>query len=169
MARSPFPLFIPQRIAVHHSASSRSTTFAQVRRWHLGRGWAEIGYNHVIDGRGLGTPGRTVPQRAAAVARRNTGTLSVLVVGHNSLTIPKGKPMARVPHEARRWTQRQVDALLIYLDACFVVWPHLRDQVFGHRDVGAPEHPSECPGLYIGALIALDWQIERYWHEHQRR
>lgn len=146
--RSAFPLFIPQRIAVHHSASSRETTFATVRGWHLRRGWTEIGYNHVINGRGDGIPGRTVPQRAAAVACRNSGTLSVLVMGDNT-------------RADRRWTQRQVNALVIYLDACFVIWPHLRGEVFGHRDLAAPGHASVCPGIDIAELIAIDWQMER--------
>lgn len=155
MARSRFPLFIPQRIAVHHSASRRSTTFAEVRRWHLARGWPEIGYNHVINQHGVGTPGRIVPQRAAAVARANTGTLSVLVMGDNT------KP-------AQRWTQEQVDHLLGYLGACFTIWPHLEGQVFGHRDLAVAGHATQCPGLDIAALIALDWQVESYWRAHSR-
>jgi hypothetical protein len=163
---SRFPLFIPQKIAIHHSASRRSTTFEQVERWHKAKGWPAIGYNHVITASGAGRVGRVVPQRCAAVKMRNTGILSILVMGHNSLVIPDGKALCKVPHADRRWTQTQVDGLAGYLVALFTVWPHLEDQVFGHRDVARSQDPTECPGLDIATLIALDWNIEGYWHEN---
>ncbi len=193
------PLFIPQRVAVHHSASSRRTTWAQIWDWHTdpretppgsgrfnyggekgltldqipshlrhrprrrGNGWGQGGYNYVIGERGDGIPMRIVPERASAVARNNTGTLSICVVGHNELVIPKGKPLHTILHRDRRWTQQQVDGLRIYLDALLVIWPHLEGKVFGHRDVTKPGHPSTCPGLDIAGLIACDWTVNRYW------
>lgn len=174
MPRSRFPLFIPQRLAAHHSASGRGTTFAQVDYWHTapkpktpggrgGKGWPAIGYNQVIGATGPGRPGRIVPQRGSAVALRNSGTLSVLVTGHNSRVIPRGAPLWKIAHEHRRWTQAQVDQLRRYLDACFVIWPHLEHQVGGHRDFTAPGHPSECPGLDIGELRGYGWDLKRYW------
>ncbi len=150
MAASRFPLFIPQRIAIHHSASRRSTSFAEVERWHLAKGWPAIGYNHVFNGAGNGRHGRIVPQRASAVALRNTGTLSILVMGDNT------KP-------AQRWTQTQVDALTVYLHACCEIWPHLNKEIHGHRDITAPGHPSECPGLDIHTLRRHAWSLESYW------
>lgn len=156
--KARFPLFLPDTIAIHHSASPRTTTYEQVERWHTaakpeGRGWAAIGYNHVILGDGTGRPGRIVPQRGAGVANRNTGLINVLVVGDNT-------------REDRRWTQRQVGALVLYLDACCSVWPHLRGCVFGHRDLADPHHPTLCPGLDVRELIDHGWQLEAYWDTH---
>jgi hypothetical protein len=178
MPKARFPLFLPDRIAVHHSASGRGTTFAQVERWHTapkradgkgGKGWPAIGYNHVIGAKCPGRPGRIVPQRGAAVALRNSGTISVLVMGHNSPEIARGRPLWRVPHERRRWLQPEVDDLVRYLEACFMIWPHLEDQVGGHRDFTAPGRPSECPGLDIGKLRGCRWNLELYWRRALER
>lgn len=147
-----YPMFIPQRIAVHHSASRRSTSFNDVQRWHRERGWAEIGYNHVILGSGAHRPGRTVPQRASAVARNNTGTLSILLMGDNT------KP-------SQRWVQDQVESLIDYVEALQLVWPHLEGEVYGHRDLAKPGHPTLCPGLDLRKLArAHNWNVDAYWH-----
>ena len=142
---------IPERIAIHHSASPRGTRFNQVRQWHLDRGWKDIGYNHIILGNGQHCPGRIVPTLAAAVARKNRGTLSVLVMGDNTKT-------------AQRWTQNQVSALVKYVNACIMIWPGLRNQVFGHRDIAHENHPTLCPGLDIQDLADThNWNVHSYW------
>jgi|10_taG_2_1085330.scaffolds.fasta_scaffold55281_4 hypothetical protein len=35
-------------IVVHHSASARTTTPEDVRRWHKAKGWRDIGYHYLI-------------------------------------------------------------------------------------------------------------------------
>ena len=178
MPKARFPLFQPDRIAVHHSASGRATTFAQVEKWHTapkradgkgGNGWPAIGYNQVIGARCPSRPGRIVPQRGSAVALRNSGTISILVMGHNSPEIPRGRACWRTPHERRRWLQPEVDDLVRYLEACFVIWPHLEHQVGGHRDFTVAGHRSECPGLDIGELAGYGWNLEIYWRRALER
>lgn len=171
-------MFLPQRVAVHHSASGRATTFAQVEHWHTdpkridsqginrgGKGWPAPGYNVMFNELGNRKTGRMVPQRGAAVALRNSGTISLLVMGHNSLVIPRGKPLWRVAHERRRWQQTAVDGLVAYLDGLFTVWPHLGDHLGGHRDFTVRGRSTECPGLDIRKLRSCGWNIERYWRQ----
>jgi hypothetical protein len=175
MPKARFPLFIPDRIAVHHSASGRATSFAQVVRWHTdpkskgGHGWPAVGYNHMIGAKGGSQVGRIVPQRGCAIALRNSGAISILLMGHNSPEIARGQALWRVEHKRRRWLQGQVDDLRRYLNACFVIWPHLEHQVGGHRDFTAPNRPSECPGLDIGELRGYGWNLELYWRRALER
>ncbi len=149
------PMFLPQKIAIHHSASPRSTSFKQLQSWHTdpkpaGRGWSAIGYNTVIDGRGRAHVGRPIPQRGAGVARANTGLINICVTGNNAAS-------------RHQWTQRQVDALREHVEAYCLTWPHLRGQVYGHKDLALPGHATLCPGLDIDELIVREWQIEAYW------
>ena len=45
------------KIYVHHSASPKaSTDTARIRRWHLDRGWNDIGYHWVIEHDGQPNP-----------------------------------------------------------------------------------------------------------------
>lgn len=146
------PMFIPQKIAIHHSASARSTTLEQITQWHLARGWSAIGYNTVIDSRGRAFVGRPIPMRGAGVARANTGLINIVVTGDNT------KPR-------HRWKQRQVDGLAAYIDACCAIWPHLDGQVYGHRDLAVAGHATLCPGIDVRWLIRLDWQLDTYWRK----
>lgn len=179
-------MFLPDTIAVHHSVSPRTTSFASVERWHTdpkmdpktrlwrymgtsglktsqlpieirqrhgrGNGWPAPGYNVGINHRGERKIWREVPQRGSAVARANTGKISILLMGDNT-------------REGRRWNQDQVDSLRELLNAYTITWPNLRGHIFGHRDVSKRGHSTQCPGLDIALLMALDWSVERYWND----
>lgn len=148
-----FPLALPDRIAIHHSASARSTTFAQIERWHVkDRGWPAVGYHEMINAAGNRKTGRVVLERGSAVARFNTGTLSIMIMGNNT------KP-------SQRWTQVQVDAARRIVDAWVTTWPHLERWISGHRDVARKGHATACPGVDIRRLAEVDWCLDTYWKE----
>jgi len=57
----------------------------EVRRWHLARGWKNIGYHYLIDRDGTVQAGRPVEQVGAHVQGKNTGTIGIsLFGGHGS-------------------------------------------------------------------------------------
>ena len=57
----------------------------EVRRWHLGRGWSDIGYHFLIDRDGSVLPGRPIERTGAHVKGHNTGTIGIaLFGGHGS-------------------------------------------------------------------------------------
>ena len=71
------------RLIVHHSASPRSTTLKDIRRWHVDeRGWEDVGYHFVIDGFGDHLLVRTPDWRE--------GEPSILVLSHMVTVHPIG-------------------------------------------------------------------------------
>ena len=131
-----------ERIVVHHSASGRSTTFAQIRRWHTapkpqGNGWNEIGYNYVILSNGRLRVGRPLPQTGAHARGVNSTSIGICVVGNNLKA-------------GQEWTEAQWKTVRQVVSACSLLWPRIK--VCGHRDVMAPGY-TECPGIDIGTLL----------------
>jgi len=67
------------------SGSKTSAKVSEIRRWHKGRGWSDIGYHHLIDRDGTLAAGRPIERTGAHVRGRNTGTIGVaLFGGHGS-------------------------------------------------------------------------------------
>jgi N-acetyl-anhydromuramyl-L-alanine amidase AmpD len=67
------------------SNSPTSAKVDEVRRWHLGRGWSDIGYHFLIDRDGTIATGRPIERDGAHVAGRNKGTIGIsLFGGHGS-------------------------------------------------------------------------------------
>jgi hypothetical protein len=65
--------------------SKTSAKVAEIRRWHLGNGWSDIGYHYLIDRDGTVAKGRDVSVTGAHVKGRNTGTIGIcLMGGHGS-------------------------------------------------------------------------------------
>lgn len=57
----------------------------EIRRWHVGQGWSDIGYHYVIDRDGTTLPGRPVERVGAGVKGRNEATIhTCLIGGHGS-------------------------------------------------------------------------------------
>lgn len=126
-----------ERVVVHHSASAPSTTFAQIRRWHLERGFSDIGYHYVVLADGRIRIGRPLPTTAAHARGKNRTSIGICLVGNNT-------------RAGQGWTRAQEDALRQLVDACRLLWPGI--EVCGHRDVMAPGH-TECPGVDVTRLL----------------
>lgn len=131
-----------ERLVIHHSASSRSTTFAAIKHWHTdpppkGNGWSDIGYNYVILGNGKLRVGRPLPTTGAHAKGKNSTSIGVCVVGDNTKS-------------GQEWHPVQIATLEQVMDACLLLWPGI--ELCGHRDVMAPGY-TECPGLDVRALF----------------
>lgn len=58
---------------------------AEIKRWHLDRGWSDIGYHFLIDRDGTEAAGRPVARSGAHVKGRNATTIGIaLFGGHGS-------------------------------------------------------------------------------------
>ena len=58
---------------------------AEIRRWHLNNGWADIGYHHLIGRNGDVIAGRPETTVGAGVAGHNNGVIHIcLIGGHGS-------------------------------------------------------------------------------------
>lgn len=149
-------------LIVHHSAGSNSAAdWAAVVRsiWVLhvqGNGWADIGYNYLIDPNGVLYEGRAGGDGVlgAHFSAVNTGTMGVCLLGIYSTTAPQtasiGTLQALLAWQARKW---RIDAGGRSLHAASGL---LLNNISGHRDAGLSPRASgttECPGNGLYALL----------------
>ena len=54
---------------------------AECKRWHLDRGWSDVGYNYFVDRDGTVTEGRPIEKTPAAQKGHNTGSVAISLWG----------------------------------------------------------------------------------------
>ena len=120
------------KLVVHHSASPRMTTTKDdLTRWHLERGFTEIGYHKVIEAEGKIVEGRVETKQGAHAQGANAGSLGVCVVGNYETELP-------VP--------AQIDALVDVLAAWCTTHGLDSSKIYGHFDVPSGTTVTVCPG-----------------------
>ena len=124
-------------IVYHHSASPLSTTFEDIRGWHLERGWDDIGYHGVIVRSGLWVPGRPFDVIGAHALGCNRNSLGIVVVGDN-----------RTKRSA--WRYPQIQTIIDSSRVLLMEFPGA--EVSGHGDVGTTK--TQCPGVDIASMLA---------------
>lgn len=122
-------------IIVHCSATpeGRVVTAATIRRWHLDRGWRDIGYHYVIRLDGTIEAGRPLDEIGAHVQGRNTGTIGVCYVGGVTADGNMTPKDTRTPEQ-----KAALDRLLRQLLADNPGITHIS----GHRDYARKACPS---------------------------
>ena len=87
MSVLPYTIYRPSRpineIILHCTATpeGRPVRVAQIRAWHLARGWNDIGYHFVVGINGEIWLGRPLKLVGAHVAGHNVGTIGIAYVG----------------------------------------------------------------------------------------
>ncbi|MDP5254330.1 N-acetylmuramoyl-L-alanine amidase [Vibrio sp. HB161653] len=133
----------PRFITVHCSATRADqwVSAADIRRWHLARGWRDIGYHWVIERSGTLVAGRSMACEGAHVRGHNRGNIGICLVG--------GVDELGAPQD--NFTEDQMLVLrdlIITLSARFSIDPVC---VVGHRDWLSPEDPPKsCPCFDVG-------------------
>jgi len=71
------------RIVLHCSATEKGHDIdaAEIRQWHLARGWSDIGYHYCIKIDGTIQLGRQVAKQGAHVSGQNSDTIGICYVG----------------------------------------------------------------------------------------
>lgn len=127
-------------IAVHCSATppKQGIGVKEIRKWHLARGWKDIGYNAVIRrtgalewGRDLDNDGDYLEEIGAHVAGYNSVSLGICLIGGVDET---GQP-------ENNFTGAQFDTLEKTLKQWKKMFPNAIIQ--GHRDF--PNVKKDCP------------------------
>jgi N-acetylmuramoyl-L-alanine amidase len=86
---------ILRNIAVHHSATAATDGPARLQQVHFkNQRFADIGYHFVIDQTGVIWEGRPLSVRGASVARNNTGTVGICLVGNFEAIKPSEAQLA---------------------------------------------------------------------------
>jgi len=122
------------------AGSKTSAKVSEIRKWHKGRGWRDIGYHYIIDRDGTVATGRPVEQVGAHVKGHNTGTIGVCLIG--------GHGSSENDLFADNYTPEQEDALrglLTDLGARYGI-----DKVTGHNQYAA----KACPGFNVPRWLA---------------
>lgn len=135
------PMGAITRITVHHdgmppvelrSQADVAARIDLIRRSHLQRGWADIGYHYVVDPQGRVWQGRPRNLQGAHVKNNNENNLGVLVLGNF---------MEQYPTPAATGA---LDAFVIANMRLFRV-PDAR--VYTHQEI----NPTACPGTHLQA------------------
>ena len=123
-------------IVVHHSASHPETTVEEITKWHLERGFSQIGYTKVITSDGIiynGRPENIVP---ASVKDHNKNTYAVCLTGNFERDQPTQWQLISLQLQIQEWKMRFPNA-----------------KVVAHRQLGA----TLCPGQNL-----FNWLQEKY-------
>lgn len=117
-------------IIVHCTATRAGVNYtaSDIRRWHVEKGWSDIGYHYVIDLDGTLELGRPVEQVGAHCYGHNENSIGVVYVGGLN---EKGEP-ADTRTEAQRVTLK---ATVKHLAAVY------NAEIHGHCDYSA----KSCP------------------------
>ncbi|MGB1215522.1 MAG: N-acetylmuramoyl-L-alanine amidase [Pikeienuella sp.] len=140
-------------IIVHCTATrpewwkSRTTNqkVAEVRKWHLDRGWSDIGYHFLIDRNGNVAKGRPVSREGAHVRGHNKGTIGVSLFG--------GHGSSETDDFSDNFTPEQDAALLTLLDDLKAKYGISR--ITGHNQYAA----KACPGFDVPDWLSAAPQL----------
>lgn len=129
-------------IAVHCSATpvTMNVDEEEIRKWHLAKGWADIGYNVVIPRDGTIQIGRPFDDQGAHVEGYNSSALGICLVGG----VDAGG------HAENNFTPKQFEALVVALRFSKFYAPKARIQ--GHRDF--PNVAKDCPSFDVREWLA---------------
>lgn len=133
------PLGRVNRITVHHDGMNAFTStreadscqrLEQIRRGHVGQGWADIGYHFAVDPAGRIFEGRPLHFQGAHVKDNNENNVGVLVLGNFMETRPTGSALTTL------------DGFLSNLMSRFGV---PLGRVYTHQELKA----TACPGTHL--------------------
>jgi len=122
------------KIVIHCTATpeGREHDVADIRRWHLKRGFNDIGYHYVIDLQGGVHIGRPLSKQGAHCSGHNRGSVGICYVGGMSKDMKKAKDTR---------TQAQKDSLIKLMHE--LIYKYNKDMtIHGHNEYANKACPS---------------------------
>ena len=122
-----------KQLVVHASATPPFMEIgaSEIRVWHKGRGWRDIGYHAVIKRNGKVEDGRPIAEIGAHVKGHNNESFGICLVGG----------VDKDNKSEFNFTRHQMDSLIRLLDVLKNEFPDA--EVLGHRDF--PGVAKACP------------------------
>ncbi len=126
------------QIILHCSATHPGMDIgvAEIRKWHMDKGWRDVGYHYVIRRSGLVENGRPLSEQGAHCEGQNANSIGICIVG--------GVNRANAPDS--NFTSKQWSALEDLVSELIDDFPEA--QVTGHRAYSTKACPS---------FSAVDW------------
>ena len=109
----------------------------EVRRWHTGRGWSDIGYHYLIDRDGTIVKGRPVERAGAHVKGHNANSIGISLFG--------GHGASSTDNFDDHFTPEQETALRELIETLRKDFPTIK-KVSGHNEYSN----KGCPGFKVG-------------------
>ena len=131
------------KIIIHCSATpeNREVSVETIRKWHLARGFNDIGYHYVIDLKGGVHIGRPITKRGAHTAYANKDSIGICYVGGMT------KDMKH-PKDTR--TKQQKDSLVKLLQE--LIYKYNKDMtIHGHNEFAN----KACPCFDVKTEYAI--------------
>ena len=122
------------KIILHCSATpeGRHHDVADIRRWHLKRGFNDIGYHYLIHIDGTVEEGRPLNKQGAHCSGQNRGSIGICYVGGMSKDMKKAKDTR---------TQAQKDSLIKLMHE--LIYKYNKDMtIHGHNEYANKSCPS---------------------------
>jgi N-acetylmuramoyl-L-alanine amidase len=122
------------KIVIHCTATpeGREHNVADIRRWHLKRGFSDIGYHYLIHIDGKIEVGRPLHRIGAHTSGENTGSIGICYVGGMTKDMKKAKDTR---------TQAQKDSLVKLLHE--LIYKYNKDMtIHGHNEFANKACPS---------------------------
>lgn len=131
------------KIILHCSATpeGREVSVDTIRRWHLDRGWSDIGYHYVVGLDGSIEEGRPVERTGAHVRGLNSNSIGICYIG--------GTDATGSPKDTR--TDAQHEALDGFLEELLNKYPEAT--LHGHNEFSSKACPSFDVRKEYGYLI----------------
>lgn len=130
-------------IAVHCSATrpSQDIGAAEIRKWHKGKGWSDIGYAWVVRRDGKVEKGRDEDAVGSHVQGFNGRSLGICLIG--------GVSERDTKKAENNFTAMQFASLKMLLWRLKVKYP--KAKILGHRDF--PNVAKECPSFDVAGWL----------------
>ena len=122
------------KIIIHCTATpeGRQHDVADIRRWHLKRGFNDIGYHYLIHIDGTVEEGRPINKQGAHCSGENKGSIGLCYVGGMSKDMKKAKDTR---------TQAQKDSLINLMHE--LIYKYNKDMtIHGHNEYANKACPS---------------------------
>lgn len=122
-----------KEIIIHcaDTPEGRDDKAADIKRWHLARGFNDIGYHYVVDLDGTIEPGRDIANQGAHTTGHNAESIGICYIGGADAE-------TREPKDTR--TEAQKESLRLLLKYLRAKYPEAK--IYGHRDFAAKACPS---------------------------
>lgn len=136
----------PKFIIIHHSAVSRqvnSKQFDAVKRYHIGKGWGDIGYHYFIDPDGRLHEGRKENVIGAHCTQigMNMKSIGICLAGNFEIEKPTDFQIFKLRDIIRAITKRHRIP---------------RASILGHKETGAS---TSCPGKNLAMNFVRNLSI----------
>ncbi len=121
------------KIIIHCTATREGDdiSVSTIRKWHLARGWSDIGYHYVIDLKGNINAGRPIELMGAHTKGFNKGSIAIAYVGGVESD-------GKTPKDTR--TNAQKDAIVRLIKKLKGCYPDVT--IHGHNEFSNKACPS---------------------------